>query len=309
MPPRIPVRFPWASRTAVPSLNGRDIAIRTFTSTPTVLALGPQSPNYIDVPKPLQPTFPLSPQPKGHLPVPRDVFKTRNRHPKQSTVFLNRATREPKTVKAPGPHSRDAEYRLYKQRLADTRRSALREGVKQLHERKVSNEAQHFAKIQTNYADKRARAMAPPRETDVLTATSIDPGIRDFLASALPNTSRTNIDKRRAAYQRRVEKIHTMRSSRLHDLYVNARTFIVDDAQLDEAIEKTFGTEEKPMGWNQKGVMGPRSEGMEGLSPWHGLYMPEGVGDMLEKLRGGEGVGLAKERAKKVAEALTGGKM
>jgi hypothetical protein len=29
----------------------------------------------------------------------------------------------------------------------------------------------------------------------------------------------------------------------------------------------------------------------------------------LEKLKGGEGVGLAKERVKKVAEALTGGKM
>jgi hypothetical protein len=30
---------------------------------------------------------------------------------------------------------------------------------------------------------------------------------------------------------------------------------------------------------------------------------------MLNKLRGGEGVGLAKERVKKVAEELTGGKM
>jgi hypothetical protein len=272
------------------------------------LALGPQSPNYIDVPKPLQPTFPISPQPKGHLPVPRDVFKTRNAHPKESDVFINRSTKEPKNLKAPGPHSRDADYRLYKQRLADTRRTALREGVQQLHKRKVFDEAEHFAKIQANYADKRERAMAPPRETDVLTSTSISPGIRAYLASELPDTARTNIPRRRKTYGRRVAKIHTMRASRLHDLYVNARTFLVEESQLDEAIDKAFGTEEAPMGWNNKGAMGLRSEGNEGLSPWHGA-MPEGVGDMLTKLRGGEGVGLAKERVKKVAEALTGGKM
>ncbi|KAF2818789.1 hypothetical protein CC86DRAFT_375635 [Ophiobolus disseminans] len=308
MPPRIPVRFPWPSRSTVPCVNGRN-AVRNFTSTPPTLALGPQSPNYIDVPKPLQPTFPLSPQPKGHLPVPRDVFKTRNRHPKQSPVFLARSTRVPKDAKAPGPYSRDAEYRLYKQRLADTRRSALRDGVKQLHDRKLTNEALHLSKIKASYADMRARASAPPRETDVLTATSLSPGIRAFLAGTLPNTSRENIPKRRDAYHRRHNRVYDQRRAQLHDLYVNARTFIVDEAQLDDAIEKTFGTEEDPMGWNQSGVMGRRSEGgMEGLSPWHGA-MPEGVGDMLTKLRGGEGVGLAKERAKKVAEELTGGKM
>jgi hypothetical protein len=54
--------------------------------------------------------------------------------------------------------------------------------------------------------------------------------------------------------------------------------------------------------------MGLRTEGKEGLSPWNGP-MPEGVGDLLHKLRGGEGVGLAKERVKKLAEELTGGKM
>ena len=35
----------------------------------------------------------------------------------------------------------------------------------------------------------------------------------------------------------------------------------------------------------------------------------EGVSDKMERLRGGEGVGLAKERIKKLAEELTGGKM
>jgi hypothetical protein len=308
MPPRIPVRFPWSSRGLNPScINGLDGA-RAFSSTPSTLALGPQSPNYVDVPKPLQPTFPLEPTPKGHLPVPRDIFKTRSKHPKDSEIFLRRSTKAPSTLKAPGPHSKDAEYQLYKQRLAATRRTALNQGVKELHERKVEVDAAFTAKLERSYADRLQRATAPPRETDVLTSASIQKGIRDFLADQLPMTSRTDLPKRRTAYQRRIARVQAVRASRLHDLYVNAREFIVEESQLDEAIEKAFGTEDQPIGWNVRGDVGPRAEGKEGLSPWHGP-MPEGVGDMLQKLKGGEGVGLAKERVRKVAEALTGGKM
>ncbi|CAO2657188.1 Nn.00g033140.m01.CDS01 [Neocucurbitaria sp. VM-36] len=304
MPPRIPVRFPWTLPPPPPPPSAR-----SFSSTPTSLALGPQSPNYIQVPKPLQPTFPIKPAVKGHLPIPRDVFKTRNPHPKESPTFLDRSTRPPKKVTVPGPYSRDAEYRLYKQRLADKRRVALQEGVKELHERKVTSDAHYLSKIQEIGAFRRNVAMAPPRQVDVLTQTSISKGIRDFLTDALPSSSRLTItNARRKAYRARLAKVQAVRASRLHDLYTNAREFIVDEQQLDEAIEKAFGSEESPLGWDVKGNMGPRHEGKEGLSPWHGP-MPEGVGDMLQKLKGGEGVGLAKERVKKVAEELTGGKM
>lgn len=207
----------------------------------------------------------------------------------------------------PGPYSRDADYRLYKQRLAEKRREALKEGVKQLHERKVTSEAQYMARIQASGAHRRALAMAPRRDVDILTETSVAEGIRDFLADSLP--PRPDMSKARSkAYQRRMAKVQETRASRLHDLYTNAREFIVDEKQLEEAIDKAFGTDESPVGWDPKGKMGPRHEGNEGLSPWHGP-LPEGVGDMLQKLKGGEGVGLAKERVKKLAEELTGGKM
>jgi hypothetical protein len=312
MPPRIPVRFPWTSRGLNnASLGALDptLSIRSFSATPAALALGPQSPNYIEVPKPLQPTFPLDPVVKGHLPIPRDIFKTRSKLPKESPKLLGSSSRRPKNVKTPGPYSPDADYQLYKRRLADKRRDALREGVKQLHERKVEAESMFQQKLEKSYAEKLARATAPPRETDLLTATSIQKGLRDFLAGTLPESSKKhNVPARRAAYQRRVEKIQAVRQQRLHDLYVNAREFLVEESQLDEAIDKCFGSEEKPVGWAANGTQGLRSEGMEGLSPWHGP-MPEGVGDMLQKLKGGEGVGLARERVRKVAESLTGGKM
>lgn len=96
-----------------------------------------------------------------------------------------------------------------------------------------------------------------------------------------------------------------MRQSRLHDLYTNAREFIVNEEQLDDAIEKAFGSEEMPVRWHVGGQTSPTGTG---ASPWEG-GIPEGVSERLQKLRGGEGVGLAKERVKKVAEVLTGGKM
>lgn len=302
MPPRLPPILALHWPCPPPAL-----AVRALSSTATTQALGPQSPNYIQVPRPAQPTYPVKPHVKGHLPVPRDIFDTRSKHPKQSKISLDRSTKTPTQLKQPGPYSRDADYRLYKQRQADKRREALREGVKELHERKVATEAQYLAKIQAHGTLRRTVAMAPRRPVDILTETSVSKGIRDYLADSLPQRNDMT-EARRRAYQRRMAKVHAVRASRLHDLYTNAREFIIDEAQLDAAIEKAFGTEESPMGWDIKGNMGPRSEGKEGLSPWHGP-MPEGVGDMMQKLRGGEGVGLAKERVKKVAEQLTGGKI
>lgn len=313
MPPRIPVRFPWSSRTLNCSLNGSSetntLCLRTFSSTPSSQALGPQSPNYIHVPKPLQPTYPQNPAVKGHLPIPRDIFKTRNDNPKHSDAFLDASTVSPKKPKQPGPYSKDAEYQLYKQRLAERRRTNLRSGVTELHTRKLATDSAFESKLAASYADKRARAFAPPLATDLLTATSVQKGIRDYLASTLPPSQKpARLPQRRARYAARIARQNAVRSSRLHDLYVNAREFMVEETQLDEAIEKVFGTEEQPIGWGVDGSVGLRSEGKEGLSPWHGP-MPEGVEDMLQKLKGGEGVGLAKERARKVAEELTGGKM
>ncbi|KAF2275773.1 uncharacterized protein EI97DRAFT_433717 [Westerdykella ornata] len=307
MPPRVPVCL---SRTPQPPSPCHHLSAplaRAFSSTPSVRALGPESPNYIEVPKPLQPTAVSKPHIKGILPTPRNVFKTRSPFPKESEEFLKASTPDPIRVKQPGRYSRDAELRLYKQRLADARKTALREGVKELHQRKVTSEAQEKASLQELFAERRAAAMAPPREVDVLTQTSVDKNIRAFLEGTLPSTSRLNISEaRRKAFRRKMARHAAVRAARLHDLYTNAREFIVNEEQLDEAIEKAFGTDEQPVGWDNKGKQVVGAE--YGKSPWAGP-MPEGVLERLQKLRGGEGVGLAKERMRKVAEELTGGKM
>ncbi|KAF2476794.1 uncharacterized protein BDR25DRAFT_300631 [Lindgomyces ingoldianus] len=307
MPPRIPVRFPWPSKSSLTSLNS-SLCLRTFTSTPPSYALGPESPNYIEVPKPVQPTFPPNPIVKGVLPVPRSVFKNRGPHPKDTADFISQTTPDalPHNVPRAGKHNKLRDYVTYKRRLAESRKQALRDGVAQLHERKTTTERLHLAAWNKMQAENRALAMAPPRHTDVLTATTVSKTLQDYLHNKLPSTSRTKIvESRRPAFQRRMEQHAAVRRARLHDLYTNAREFIVDEERLDEAIEKAFGTEEEPMRWDNEGRMW---KGAEGLNPWHGP-MPDGTSDMLQRLKTGEGVGLARERVKKVAEVLTGGKM
>ncbi|KAK3216844.1 hypothetical protein GRF29_1g1123047 [Pseudopithomyces chartarum] len=301
MPPRIPVRLPCAAS------NGTGLPLaRAFSSSAPTLALGPESPNYIEVPKPLQPSFPPKPIVKGHLPVPRDIFETRSKIPKESDKFIAQSTRDPKKVAQPGPWSKDAEYRLYKQRLAEARKKALREGVKELHARKVETDQAYTHHIERTNAERRRLAMAPPRAVDVLTQTSISKGVRDFLSNELPSTPRVEFAaQRRNAYERRLARQEAVRRNRLHDLYTNAREFIVNEEQLDEAIELAFGTEEQPMRFHVDGHTSPAGTGD---SAW-ASGPPEGVSERLQKLKGGEGVGLAKERVKKVTEVLTGGKM
>lgn len=310
MPPRIPVRFAWALRRAANSTNAScsALCVRAFSSGSPLRALGPESPNYVEVPKPRQPTYPLKPDIKGHLPVPRDVFKTRSKLPKESETFIAQSTQDAKKAKVPGPYSRDAEYILHKQRLAESRKQALREGVKQLHKRKIKTEVKHLARIRKLGAQKRTLAMAPPRTVDVLTQTSISKSIRDFLHDKLPPASSgRNVRRRKLAYAKRIAKQDAVRRERLHDLYTNAREFIITEEQLDEAIEKAFGSEENPVRWDNRGNALTKDKA-QGMSPWEGS-IPEGVADKLQKLKGGEGVGLATERVRKVAEALTGGKM
>ncbi|CAI6336023.1 unnamed protein product [Periconia digitata] len=299
MPARIPVRL---------AFNGTNCSssVRAFSSTSPTLALGPESPNYIEVPKPAQPTWTLEPKPKGHLPIPRDVFKTRSRLPKASEQFISRTTKDPAKAKLPGPYNKDAEYRLYKQRLAEARRNNFREGVKALHERKVTSEAESKARYEKLNTEKRALTFAPPRTVDVLTQASVSKSVRDFLSDCLSqNPSPAGVQARRKAFTRRMNKQDTIRQARVHDLYTNARKFIVTEQQLDESIEEAFGTDDQPVRWNKNGQV---ESGSSGISPWEG-GIPNGIHEKMKSLGGGQGVGLAKERVKKIAEELTGGKM
>ena len=309
MPPRVPVQLSWSSRCSVQPANSISTTLRTFTTTLHPLALGPESPNYIEVPKPVQPTWPHKPIVKGVLPVPRDVFKTRNSLPKVSDEFISQSTPLPKNQREPSKYSKDADYILYKRRLAESRRQALREGVNQLYERKVETDKRLSAQSKFNQERNKAFAMAPERQSDALTSTTVQKDILDYLADKLPSTRRAATPRQIARFQRLQARHEAVRKAHLHDLYTHARDFVVTEEQLDALIEKEFGSEEEPIGWEAK--TGEPLRGKDGVpagdgpSPW--VAGPQdGVGEMMNRLRSGESIDVAKERNRRVAEEFTG---
>ncbi|KAI5309190.1 hypothetical protein KEM55_003836, partial [Ascosphaera atra] len=110
--------------------------LRAFSTTPAHSA-GPYSPKYVDVPQMLQPDMPRKYQPKGVLPVPRELFPPR-RPDKPGSAYLADATIEPSPEKAktvPEGH-KDYELLKWKKSMAEARRRNLRLGLIELYARK-----------------------------------------------------------------------------------------------------------------------------------------------------------------------------
>lgn len=144
----------------------------------------------------------------------------------------------------------------------------------------------------------------PMREDERLTAPSI-------LSSQLPSTRRL-LDPNRAARiaaARANMAAHEaarkeQRREDLHELYVNAGTFITNEAQLDAVVDRVF--EDKKQFQNDASA---------GENIWH-LGEPQTVAQRMQQAEAGgrnpEAVGRArvvKERMTRIAEVLTGGKM
>lgn len=116
---------------------------------------------------------------------------------------------------------------------------------------------------------------------------------------------------RRRLAEREERKVLKRREA-LHELYMHAREFIVDEAGLDRAIEAEFGSEmeSNPKEWEVK-----PSEWSKGAPPrMMDLVVAATGGGRAGGVLGGQRGALGKtalltDRVKKIAEALTGGKM
>ncbi|KAF2501180.1 hypothetical protein BU16DRAFT_450180 [Lophium mytilinum] len=301
------------SRSSTCQLNAHSsVARRSFTSAPAVLALGPQSPNYVEVPKPVQPTFPLKPRLKGVLPVPRNIFRTRGDKKKASDEFLNAATKEPSTIRE--HKGKDVAYQDYKLRLAETRRRNLKQSVKELHEREVESHRQMDAISTRKQEEHLALVNQPERDDERLTNPSVSKDIMDYMSGKLDARPplkwiEQDIEIRRTRFQKMQQKKEAARLDALHTLYMQARDFITTEKQLDEAIDKVFGTPENPVTFGLT---------FRDSSPW-ASEAPPTVRDMLNRQgllddvqAGQKGKGtydVMNDRLKKIAEDLTGGKI
>lgn len=290
-------------------------ALRAFSVSAPASLVGPESPKFIEVPQPLQPRYPPQRRIKGILPVPRDLFPRRGPN-KTSPEYLAAATPEPaRTVDesflARQP-AETADLIFWKERMAATRRRNLREGLVELHRRKVRKDREIAKRSAARIAENQRLATKEKREDERLMEPSIPTAIKQLQKGVLPDPDRVaRIEQQRIRVQEKGKRKEEIRRDALHSLYMNAGNFITTEEQLQAAVDRVFISGSNPAWYNSA------SEDYQPESVW-GLGPPETVQQMLVKVNktGGRALdyyqsygNLTGQRVRKIAEELTGGRM
>ncbi|KAF2103082.1 hypothetical protein NA57DRAFT_52619 [Rhizodiscina lignyota] len=272
-------------------------ARRSFSSRTAHHSIAPESPKFIDVPRPPQEYARTQRRIKGVLPVPKNLFP-KGSEAKASPLYLDAVTKEPLTRKElQGP---EGERLLWKQRMADSRRKNLREGILELHHRKSREEKATNFRRAIHRARREALIAEPEREDERLTRPSVPEVLRDVFKQGHRYDPNKDFEERRLRVAEREALRSDARKDAIHTLYMHARNFITTEDQLNDAVENAF----------------TRSDGTPNdQSIWEGDE-PMTTADMLNPSRGpalrgqpNTKEGLAAERMKKIAEELTGGKI
>ncbi|KAE8352902.1 hypothetical protein BDV28DRAFT_134233 [Aspergillus coremiiformis] len=276
------------------------VQVRGFTSSAS-LRVGPESPNFIDIPRSIQPELYTKPRVKGTLPVPREIFPVR-RVDKPSEAYIAAATPLPSEEIKVDPNDPHAQYINWKRKMAEMRRKNLREGLLELHSRKQRTEN---LMMQRSVAKQRRRERIfrqPESEDERFTRPSVIQAMMPKRARVLPDPDRK---ERLAASQARLDARNAQKQAEQQDslqmLYMNARNFITTEAQLAAEIERVF-----PEGENEAW----RNDHQQGESIWN-LGVPPSVQSIVGGGRKGEAARweLIQGRVKKLGEQITGGKL
>ena len=277
---------------------------RAFATLPSRRALGPEHPRFIEVPEPPQQSAPYLPFIKGRLPVPRDVLRGDKGKDRAADEEIAKAAPAPKSQFQHPQGSREA----WKQKLSESRRQNLREGLKALRARTNTANRRRTELTTQRQAEREEVLHRPEREDERLTAPSHGLDLQKLMHGAPPDPNRKKrlkIKARNVAQHNAKER--AQRQNHLHNLYMQARTFIVTPQQLDQAVDEAFGTAENPVAFNS------------GTSMWN-YGKPDSLQDMLNRANqtggrgalesaGNRGSSVQSERMRRIAEALTGGKM
>ncbi|XXH05367.1 GTPase required for pre-60S ribosomal subunit nuclear export and maturation [Hypoxylon texense] len=300
------------SRSAIPrALFSRTAASASSSSSPQQ-RIPPESPLFINVPNPpqdqsveaLRERKPV----KGHLPVPRQVFKRRDGHLKPQDAWLTKSAPLPSSEKAGQPPRSDIQ--AWKRKMASSRRDNMRDGVRALYARKQHADRRRLERQAAALAANRAAALAPEREDERLTRGSVNaPTLR---TAVLPDPERF---ERAAASRRRTDALAAQRSEARRDaiqeLYMKARSFIVSERDLEAEVDRQFA----PDYWKN---MGMSAAGYDIQNIWDLDGRPQTVADMLDDVARSSNAVLKRletektrtlKRQKEVAEELTGGKL
>ncbi|KAI9784919.1 MAG: hypothetical protein M1816_000555 [Peltula sp. TS41687] len=280
-------------------------ASHAFSTSARTYEVAPESPKYIHIPQPPQPTYPPKRIVKGILPVPREIFSSPGPD-KTSREYFAAVTPEPRG--SPNDPSQLTARTVWRRRLASSRRRLLRESLVELRWRKDRTDKAVAARKSTRRAERERALSQPQREDERLTSPSVTQAMKQLQIGVLPDPDREARIAAKAANVAAIQqRIREKRKDLLHTLYVNARAFITTESHLDDEIEKVFV--QQPREWaNDIG---------SGKSIWH-RGPPESMQDLINVANGKEhlqmdrGKGperLAEQRLRRIAEELTGGKL
>jgi hypothetical protein len=228
------------------------------------------------------------------LPVSRNVF---GKHSEYRSTDSYKAQVTPEPAPRSEPHGPEAERITYSRNLSSVRRQTLREGITELWTRREKTHDVLSKRSGLKQLRNRKAATAPAPLDEILTNPTIHPTARLLIATGnAPGPTQNKKSKYPALQKARSNE----RKEALHNLYVNAQHFIVNEQQLNANIDEVFGSDEYPLRWN-----------LTGNSVWALQDKPPTVGDMVSADRSGGGTVVDEggyERLKKIGEVLTGGR-
>lgn len=193
--------------------------------------------------------------------------------------------------------------------MATSRRQNLREGLAELHRRKVRTDKAIALRSAIKQANRARTVGAPQREDARLTAPTVTATTRALLTGTLtdPNRERRLAAAAARVQAREAERVNKRREA-LHTLYMHAREFITTEAHLNEKIESVFPEEAF-----SHAVVGSHSSNI-----WETAGPPTSIQNMLSEVDNTQKTAInfykspavtTGKRMKQIAEELTGGKM
>ncbi|KAI0107763.1 hypothetical protein GGR51DRAFT_141084 [Nemania sp. FL0031] len=288
---------------------------RLFTSSPSLHSqqrIPPESPLFINVPNPpqdqsIEARRDLKPV-RGFIPVPRRIFAHRDSHKKPTDSWLAKAAPEPTNARSQA--SPVSEIQAWKRKMANVRRENMRSGVRDLWSRKQRFDTARNTTRAAKLAANKAAAMAPEREDERLTRGTVNAGTLDHRVSRDPLRFERGLASAQRTAALAADKSEARRDA-IQALYMNARSFIVDEAELEAAVESEFSD-------SHFDDMGQGGAGYRIQNIWDAQNEPMSVAHMLKDLQRKNDNLLSDftteetrtvRRQKQVAEELTGGKM
>lgn len=266
----------------------------------------PESPSYIRLPKPPQSEERKLPRVRGHLPVPREIFPREEGDRKVRPEYIQAVARKPAN---PQPPKNEVQH--WKQIMAHKRRKNLQIGLETLYKRRNRRDEIRNARVSKKFKEHNAALVAPEREDDRITRSTVLDAIMDTKVYADPERFEKTEAAKLKVEAREQAKLEARRDS-LMELYINASNFILTEDELKAEIETLFAEDYFKKQGQGMGRYGAAE------NAWDVYGKPPGVNAMLESAAG-TSIKLmdmfeseydrSVKRQKRIAEEFTGGKM